>query len=98
MTPISVAPAPVATPAANVPGPEPQPPQNQSLWELPPEVVPNIDDLAIQDDKPVDNIRSERNMRLLTEPLHTSWAGPGEGRPFIALRRAILIGSIRIQV
>jgi Uma2 family endonuclease len=41
-----------------------------------------IDELIIQDDEPVDNIFVEKQQRLLTESLETSWKGPGKGRPF----------------
>ncbi|MCB1193999.1 MAG: Uma2 family endonuclease [Leptospiraceae bacterium] len=33
----------------------------------------NIEEAEIEDGKPVDNIFSEKQMRLLTEPLYTSW-------------------------
>ena len=46
---------------------------------------PDVSQLVTEDDKPVDNILSERNMRLLTESLHASWKGPKENRPFVAL-------------
>ncbi len=52
---------------------------------IPPEVIPNVDDLITEDDTPVDNIFSEKQQRLLTESLYSSWAGPGEGRPFLVL-------------
>ena len=32
----------------------------------------------------MDNVLSEKQQRLLTEPLYSSWAGPGGGRPFLA--------------
>jgi hypothetical protein len=35
-----------------------------------------------EDDKPVDNLYSERQHGLLTATLIDSWPGPGEGRPF----------------
>jgi Uma2 family endonuclease len=41
-----------------------------------------IEELIIQDDEPVDNILVEKQQRLLTEPLESSWKGPGKGRPF----------------
>lgn len=41
-----------------------------------------IEELVIQDDEPVDNIFVEKQQRLLTEPLESSWSGPGKGRPF----------------
>jgi Uma2 family endonuclease len=49
-----------------------------------PDVVPNIDSLITEDDTPVDNLPSEKQQRLLTEPLYSSWDGPGENRPFLA--------------
>ena len=39
--------------------------------------------LITEDDEPVDNIFSEKQQRLLTEPLYTSWTGPGDDRPFL---------------
>lgn len=45
--------------------------------------------LVTEDNAPVDNIYSEKQMRLLTEPLYTSWGGPasttGQPRKFLAL-------------
>jgi hypothetical protein len=52
---------------------------------LDPADFPNLDDLVTEDDTPVDSILTEKQQRLLTEPLYSSWAGPGEGRPFLAL-------------
>jgi Uma2 family endonuclease len=49
-----------------------------------PDVIPNVDALITEDDTPVDNLPSEKQQRLLTEPLYSSWAGPGENRPFLA--------------
>lgn len=46
---------------------------------------PDTSHMVTEDDTPVDNIFSEKQQRLLTEPLYTSWAGPGDGRPFVAL-------------
>ncbi len=42
-----------------------------------------FDHLITEDDTPVDNFFSEKQQRLLTEPLYSSWLGPGENRPFI---------------
>lgn len=39
--------------------------------------------LITEDDEPVDNLFSEKQQRLLTEPLYTSWPGPGDNRPFL---------------
>ena len=51
---------------------------------LPRLLWPKIDHIITEDDEPVDNIFSEKQQRLLTESLYISWAGPGEGRPFLA--------------
>ena len=47
-------------------------------------VLPDIEDLITEDDTPVDNLPSEKQQRLLTEPLYSSWSGPGEQRSFLA--------------
>ena len=45
----------------------------------------DISHISIEDDAPVDNLFSERQMRLLVESLYTSWPGPSDGRNFIAM-------------
>lgn len=57
--------------------------------DLPPS-GPDVSHLVTEDDEPVDNILSEKQQRLLTEPLYSSWSGPpleedGAPRPFVAL-------------
>jgi hypothetical protein len=37
-----------------------------------PDVIPNVDALITEDDTPVDNLPSEKQQRLLTEPLYSS--------------------------
>lgn len=67
--------------------PAPLPPSDEGLsnpfptvdWEIP---RPDVSGLTIQDDTPVDNLLHEKQMRLLTEPLYSSWATE---RPFLAL-------------
>ena len=54
------------------------------MLESLPDVTPDIDALITEDDTPVDNLPSEKQQRLLTEPLYSSWEGPGENRPFLA--------------
>ena len=49
-----------------------------------PPVSVDIESLVTEDDTPVDNMPSEKQQRLLTEPLYSSWAGPGAGRTFLA--------------
>ena len=51
---------------------------------------PDISHLITEDDEPVDSILSEKQQRLLTEPLYSSWSGPppeedGMPRSFLAL-------------
>ncbi len=62
---------------------------------LPPELHPNIDHIVTEDDKPVDNIFSEKQQRLLTEPLYSCWSGPEGKRRFIALANVGLFFAIR---
>ena len=50
----------------------------------PPEVIPDLDQFVIEDGKPVDGILSEKQMRLLTEPLAAGWSAP-EGQPFVVM-------------
>ncbi len=53
------------------------------LFGLSPEDFPNIDELVIEDGKPVETIFAEKLQRLLTSVLYCSWPGPGEGRPYL---------------
>jgi hypothetical protein len=55
--------------------------------------APDVSHLVTEDDTPVDNIFSERQMALLRETLYTSWAGPGDGRPFVAMGNVALYAT-----
>lgn len=48
------------------------------------DVAPDVQAIITEDDEPVDNLPSEKQQRLLTETLYSSWSGPGDGRPFLA--------------
>lgn len=48
------------------------------------DVAPDVQHIITEDDEPVDNLPSEKQQRLLTETLYSSWEGPGGGRPFLA--------------
>ena len=61
----------------NPPSTQPQPTRDQ----FPAEFRPDVEDLVTEDDAPVDNIFSEKQQRLLTEALYSSWTG----RRFVAL-------------
>jgi hypothetical protein len=56
-----------------------------------------VDHLVTEDDTPVDSMYSEKQMRLLTEPLYACWPGPGEGRKFIVCANVGLFYPIREQ-
>jgi Uma2 family endonuclease len=62
----------------------PVPPTIPPEWELDPEVVPNLDELVVEDGKPVESIFAERLYALLTETLYASWKA-AERRPFMVL-------------
>jgi Uma2 family endonuclease len=70
-------PPPVTAPATQPAQPELAAPV--SHIEIP---IPDVSQLIIQDDTPVDNLLHEKQMRLLTEPLYTSWKTE---KPFLAL-------------
>ena len=55
--------------------------------------APDVSHLITEDDTPVDNIFSERQMALLRETLYTSWAGPGDGRTFVAMGNVALYAT-----
>jgi Uma2 family endonuclease len=65
------------------------------LQPLPAELHPKVDHLVTEDDTPVDNIFSEKQQRLLVEPLYSCWQGPGQNRSFIALSNVGLFFGIR---
>lgn len=57
----------------------------EPLTVLPPELNPSVDRVVTEDNAPVDSIYSEKQMRLLTRPLYSSWAGPAGDGQFVAL-------------
>ena len=67
---------------------------DEPLTTVPLEVRPSVEDLVTEDDTPMDNLFSEKQQRLLTEPLYTSWAGPGEGRAFLAMANVGLFYAV----
>lgn len=64
-----------------------------TAYALPP--PPDTSHLITEDDTPVDNVLSEKHQRILTEPLYSSWAGPGQGRPFLVLANVGLFSMPR---
>jgi Uma2 family endonuclease len=63
------------------------------LQPLPPELWPNIDHIDVDDGAPVDNVFSEKQMRLLTESLHSSWKPDW---PFVAFANVGLFYGVNI--
>ena len=70
---------------------KPTPPR----YSIPPECIPDVTDIVIDDGAPVDGLITEKQMRLLTEPLYSSWPGPGKGRPFAVLANVGLFHTYR---
>ena len=69
------------------------------LAEIRAEVEREMEDLVTEDDTPVDSILSEKQQRLLTEPLYGAWAGPETTTPgqcrFMALANVGLFYALR---
>jgi hypothetical protein len=61
------------------------------------EDAPDIRNLITEDETPVDNLPSEKQYRLLTEPLYSSWVGPGEGRSFLVAANVGVFYMVRAQ-
>jgi len=55
------------------------------------DIAPDISHIITEDDEPMDNIFSEKQQRLLTESLNTSWT---PGRPFVAAANVGLFYAI----
>ncbi len=68
-------------------------PDSSTAKALLPELRPNVDHIVTEDDQPVDNIYSEKQMRLLTEPLYASWDA---GKPFVATANVGLFYGVRL--
>jgi len=59
------------------------------------DTISAIEHLITEDETPVDNLPSEKQQRLLTEPLYSAWAGPGEGRAFLAAANVGIFAQVR---
>jgi Uma2 family endonuclease len=69
------------------------PAPDQSLTDgVLPDLRPCLDNLVTEDDTPVDNMFSEKQQRLLTEPLYSSWDA---GRLFLATANVGLFYAVR---
>ncbi len=68
---------------------------NDELEAIAAEVHAVVESLVTEDDTPVDNFFSEKQQRLLTEPLFSSWQGPGKEQPFVAMANVGLFYALR---
>ncbi len=66
------------------------------MLESTPDISIDYDALITEDDTPVDNIPSEKQQRLLTESLYSSWQGPGDQRPFLAAANVGVFSQTRL--
>ncbi|MBI3468649.1 MAG: Uma2 family endonuclease [Planctomycetes bacterium] len=72
----------------------PAPAQPSPVPGLRPEDIPSLEHIQTEDDTPVDNIYSLKQMFLLVDPLYNSWEGPGEGRKFLAVANVGLFYAV----
>jgi Uma2 family endonuclease len=61
---------------------------------VPAEAVPDLEQFVIEDGKPVDDILTEKQRRLLTEPLQTGWSAP-DGQPFVVMANVGVFHALR---
>jgi Uma2 family endonuclease len=67
---------------------------DDELEPLSPDEWPRVEDLVTEDDAPVDNLFSETQQRLLTEPLYAVWRGGAARHKFIAMANVGLFVSV----
>ena len=86
MTPTKRVAARTAAPTkGNGAGPAKKFPFAPPYWGVDPACPPDLTDIQIEDGKPVDSIFTEKQSRLLAEPLFTSWKGGERHRNFVAM-------------
>ncbi|MGE3540354.1 MAG: hypothetical protein AB7N91_23295 [Candidatus Tectimicrobiota bacterium] len=49
---------------------------SEEVVALPIDIAALVEEIVTEDDEPVDNLFSEKQQRLLTEPLYSSWTPP----------------------
>jgi hypothetical protein len=54
----------------------------KTAFEIPLWAIPDYDKIVIEAEAPLESIFAEKQHRLLTESLYSSWPGPGEGHTF----------------
>lgn len=75
--------------------PEIKDPLSVRVEDLPEDFWPNVEDYVTEDETAMDNIFSEKQQRLLTETLYTSWPGPGDNRSFLACANVGLFYKVK---
>ena len=65
------------------------------MAQSPVDTISALQHLITEDDTPVDNLPSEKQQRLLTEPLYSAWSGPGAGRTFLAAANVGVFAQLR---
>jgi Uma2 family endonuclease len=58
------------------------------------DIIPAIEHLIAEDETPV-NLPSEKQQRLLTEPLYSTWSGPEAGWTFLAAANVGIFAQVR---
>jgi hypothetical protein len=69
----------------------------KNLAEIAAEVRAEVENLVTEDDAPMDSVFSEKQMRLLTEPLYSSWnpmSQDGTSRQFLVMANVGLFYSL----
>lgn len=84
------------TEVAPPPTPVDIPPGYTGPLVVPPDHLPDVSNLVIRDDTPVESFYAERQYRLFTGPLYDSWPGPGEGRTFLAAANVGLFYMVKV--
>ncbi len=71
---------------------------SEAVIEMPVELSVDVSEIVTEDDTPVDNLFSEKQQRLLTEALYSSWSGPevggGQRRKFLVAANVGLFPSV----
>lgn len=85
----------MATPLETIPS------ETEELAAAIEELTAKVETLVTEDETPVDNLFSEKQQRLLTEPLYSCWSGPpgepeagAQRRPFLVAANVGLFPSI----
>ncbi|MEH2242497.1 Uma2 family endonuclease [Nostoc sp.] len=60
---------------------------------LPEDLLPDVSHLVTEDDEPLDNLPSEKQQRLLTETLYSSWNGASNAQGFLVAANVGLFPS-----